>query len=294
MAADGNGDRAGTASAVRRYYEGNTRLFLALGIGGKALAMRRAVWADGVTDLPEAVNHVNTRIAEEVLACQAAPGQTAPLRVLDIGCGVGGSLFYLRGAVGPALEGVGVTISPRQVEMARRQARFRGVDGVSFLAADFSTLSVLPPFLCAFAIESFVHFGSPGSFFSAAARALEPAGRLVVVDDFLARERLAAREEKLVRAFRRGWVLSSLCTAGRAAHAAAESGLRLVEDRDLSPFLSSLPLGAPLTAFLSLVVGALPVPWSYWRSTAGSLALAACQKAGLVQYHYLVFEKASR
>jgi hypothetical protein len=38
-------------------------------------------------------------------------------------------------------------------------------------------------------------------------------------------------------------------------------------------------------------VRAIPVPWSYWRSTAGSLALATCQKARLVEYHYLVFEK---
>ena len=39
------------------------------------------------------------------------------------------------------------------------------------------------------------------------------------------------------------------------------------------------------------VMRALPVPWPYWRSTTGSLALSACRKEELVQYHVLLFEK---
>jgi SAM-dependent methyltransferase len=287
---DHEGDGARTASRVRDYYEGNTRLFLSLGIGGKTLAMRRAVWAAGVQDLSQAVDHVNRLIAAEIRSRGAGGG--APLRVLDVGCGVGGSLVFLCGALGGAMQGVGVTISPRQADIARRQARLRGLARqLSFLAADFATVGGLPTFHCAFAIESFVHFAAPGVFFAAAARSLEPGGRLVVVDDFLSRERFSARESRLVRAFQEGWILSSLCTVGRAADTAAAYGLRLVEDRNLSPGLSPLPLSAPVIASLSLLARALPVPWSYWRSTAGSLALAACQKARLVEYHYLVFEK---
>ena len=294
---DHEGDGARTASAVRNYYEGNTRLFLSLGIGGKTLAMRRAVWATGVQSLSQAVDHVNGLIAAEILSrgaenagerwagareARGGSGGGGPLRVLDIGCGVGGSLFFLCGAVGGTMQGVGVTISPRQADVARRQARLRGLARqLSFLAADFTTVVGLPPFHCAFAIESFVHFSTPDVFFAAAARSLEPGGRLVVVDDFLSRERFSPREGRLVLAFQKGWILSSLCTVGRAAGTAAASGLRLVEDRNLSPCLSPLPVSAPVIASLSLLAGALPVPWSYWRSTAGSLALAACQKAQL-------------
>jgi hypothetical protein len=80
--------------------------------------------------------------------------------------------------------------------------------------------------------------------------------------------------------------------------------MRLVEDRNLSVFLSrSSPVGKPARSrmekparsrmvwWAAQVMRALPVPWQYWRSTAGSLALAACRREGLVEYHFLLFEK---
>ena len=291
VARDLKRDGADSASAVRAYYESNTRLFLSLGIGGKTLALRRAVWADGVASLPQAVDYVNTLVAADALSCPAGRNGGA-LRVLDIGCGVGGSLGFLCGAAGAALQGVGVTISPRQAEIARRQARKRGFSGqLSFLSAEFTAVSGLPLFHCAFAIESFVHFATPAAFFAAAARSVVPGGRVIVVDDFLAENRLSRREGRLVRAFRRGWVLSALCPVSRAAQASAGCGLRLVEDRNLSARLAMLPMSFGVISLLALLVHAVPLPWSYWRSTGGSLALAACQKARLVEYHYLVFEK---
>jgi hypothetical protein len=36
----------------------------------------------------------------------------------------------------------------------------------------------------------------------------------------------------------------------------------------------------------------MPVPGHYWRSTVGSLALASRQRTRLVEYRFLVFEKA--
>jgi len=282
---------ADPAAAVRAYYEGNTKLFLSLGIGAKSLALRRAVWADGVAGLSEAVDFVNTLVAAEAASCRSRTVDGV-LRVLDIGCGVGGSLVFLCRATDAALHGVGVTISPRQAEFARRQARLRGLSGrLSFRTADFTAVSDLREFHCAFAIESFVHFAAPAAFFAAAGRALLPGGRLIVVDDFLSGRRYSPRERRLIEAFRHGWLLASLCPVSRAVGVAGECGLRLVADRDLSPRLSQLPVNASVLSLLSRTVRALPVPWSYWRSTAGSLALAACQKAQLVEYHVLVFEK---
>jgi len=67
--------------------------------------------------------------------------------------------------------------------------------------------------------------------------------------------------------------------------------LRLVEDRDLSAFLSQFPLGARMGHWAVSMMRAIPAPWQYWRSSVGSLAQAACRRAGLVEYHFLVFEK---
>jgi cyclopropane fatty-acyl-phospholipid synthase-like methyltransferase len=282
------------ASAVRAYYESNTRLFLSLGIGGRTLAIRRAVWGDGVQTLQQAVDYVNGLIAAEARLSGAA--MSAPtgekLRILDIGCGVGGSLLFLADSLDALLHGVGVTISPRQAEIARRKARARGHSaGCSFLDADFTRLSGLPLFHLTFAIESFVHFTTPLEFFSAAARSLAPGGRLILIDDFLAEKRRSHRDRWLIKAFRQGWILPSLCPVSRAEQAAVDCGMRLVEDRNLSASLHQTRLSIPLGLWAVRIMRAIPVPWSYWRSSAGSLALTICQRERLVEYHYLVFEK---
>jgi SAM-dependent methyltransferase len=256
------------------------------------------VWAGGVQSLEAAVNYVNSLVAAEARTCAGAPGQ-AELRILDIGCGVGGSLFFLAGALAAHMKGIGVTISPQQAGIARRQAALRGLSArCSFIAADFARLTGLPLFHLAFAIESFVHFTAPAEFFAAAARGIAPGGRLIVVDDFLVKERHCPQERGLVEAFRKGWLLPSLCTVRQAVHCGAECGMRLVEDRDLSVFLSrparsrmEKPARSRMGRLAVQVMRALPVPWPYWGSTVGSLALSACRQEGLIQYHVLLFER---
>jgi cyclopropane fatty-acyl-phospholipid synthase-like methyltransferase len=289
VAAGRERESADPSSAVRAYYESNTRLFLSLGIGRRTLAIRRAVWADGVETLTEAVNYVNRLVAAEAGRAAMKHGE---LLVLDIGCGVGGSLFFLAGAVDAPLRGMGVTISPRQAGIARRQARVRGLSARwAFIAADFARLTGLPLFHLAFAIESFVHFAEPAAFFAAAARSIVPGGRLIVIDDFLSKDRHSRRERGLVDAFRQGWLLPSLCTVRHAVRSGAAHGLRLMEDRNLSGFLSQSTLSPQIGWWAVRAMRALPVPWPYWRSSVGSLALSACRQAGLVEYHHLVFEK---
>ena len=208
--------------------------------------------------------------------------------------GVGGSLFFLAGGLRALLKGVGITLSPLQAGIARSEARRRGLDDrCVFLTGDFTDFSAPQSFQLAFAIEAFVHFGAPDAFFAAAARSLALGGRLIVVDDFLAREKLAPRERWLVRAFQEGWILPALSSVRTAAASAAGAGFHLVEDTDLSPHLS-LPSWHPGFGRWGVrLMRALPLPWSYWQSTSGSLALSMCQREGLTGYHYLVFEKSS-
>jgi cyclopropane fatty-acyl-phospholipid synthase-like methyltransferase len=231
------------------------------------------VWAEGVESLTDAVNYVNSLVAAEA-RLRAAEIPAGELRILDIGCGVGGSLLFLAEQGDAPLRGIGVTISPRQAVIARTQARIRGLSAkCSFIAADFTRVAGLPLFHLAFAIESFVHFASPAAFFAAGAKSVAPGGRLIVIDDFLSRDRHSRRERRLVEAFRHGWLLPSLCTVEHAIRSGAESGMRLVEDRNLSGFLASSTLSPRMGGWAVRVMQALPVPWPYWRSSVGSLAL---------------------
>lgn len=221
-----------------------------------------------------------------------------PLRVLDLGCGVGGGVHYLLEHIDGPLRAIGVTLSPTQVKHARREARRRGFDPArhAFLEADFHDLPVAEPVDVAFAIGAFVHTERPETFFEEAARVLCPRGRLVLIDDFFAdpedhRERhLSATEQAWVETVQAGWHAHGLCSVSAAAEAAEAHDLRLVENEDLTPLLS---LNRPRDRFIKwCMVPLRPLlwRWPYFRGLIGGDALQNCLNAGIIEYRHLVFE----
>src|SRR3954468_1119599 len=201
-------------TAVRDYYDANTRAFLLAGGDG---AMHRELWGPGVTSRGEAMHHAHALVLD-----QLGPGDR---RVLDLGCGVGTAALYL--AARRPVEVVGVSISPSQIRLADRFAARGGpLQGrVRFAVADFTALpSDLTGFELAFAIESFVHADPAAAFFDQAARALRPGGTLVVVDDV----RAGDRDDPALDDFAAGWHAASLLSVAEAEALAARAGLTLV------------------------------------------------------------------
>jgi SAM-dependent methyltransferase len=282
---------------VRDYYERNTRRFLAASDPrGAARAIHRAVWLPGVDNTHQALHTVNALIAHEVERRAAARG-LVKIHLLDLGCGVGGSLFYLVDHLPLAVEATGVTISPAQVALARQGASARGLsDACRFVEADFHALPSLPPTDAAFAVEAFAHADHPAQFFASASAALAPGGVLVLCDDFLTSAGRAAEPEsddgRRVADFRSGWGLPALTTARRAEALAAEAGFSLAASRDLTP---SIHLNRPRDHLIAAAVALgrpfAPERWAYWRSLVGGDALRTCLRRGLVAYRFLVFEK---
>ncbi|MCA9568445.1 MAG: methyltransferase domain-containing protein, partial [Myxococcales bacterium] len=157
---------------VSRYYEANTRWFLRFGqtTGGPGV-IHRGIWGDGVTTTLEALDHVHRLIQARV------PSGT---RVLDLGCGVGGSLCRLV-ELDPTLKGTGVTISPTQARLAAQRG-----PGQRFLTADFHDLPAsLGTFDAAYAIEAWAHATDPDAFMASTAGRLAPGGLLLLIDDFV-------------------------------------------------------------------------------------------------------------
>jgi SAM-dependent methyltransferase len=167
---------------VREYYDRNTPRFLRWGADGGTLHLHAALWPPGVASLSAAMHHSTERVAREI---DLSPVPVE--RVLDLGCGVGGSLFYLGRRLPRLCRLTGVSLSPVQIACASarvpaaEKGRFHFMSG-SFLslpkerfAADFC-----------FAIEAFAHGPDPGRFFAVQAALLPPGGRLVIIDDCLA------------------------------------------------------------------------------------------------------------
>lgn len=281
---------------VARYYDRNTDRFLRFGGGATALAIHRELWAPGVRTAAEAKQYIN-RILAEAIEVRHPHAPT----VLDLGCGVGGTLFDLAVRF-PDGHMHGVTLSLRQVDLGQELADARGLgERCTVHLGDFEQAEPAPELArvradAVLSVEALAHARDARAFFRTAAAHLgRPHGVLIVVDDFLSREEadLARRELSLVREFTAGWRLGTLRTPGGTAALAAEAGLALVDDRDLTPLVRvgrprdlAIRTVAPLLSLLGLT----HVP--FFGNMIGGNALQTGIRNGVFDYRMLTFQLA--
>jgi SAM-dependent methyltransferase len=275
-------------SEIRRYYDRQTAGFVARGQGGGQGAIHRAVWGPGVTTREQAFHFVEDRIADVLVDVAVAP-VGAP-HVVDLGCGVGGSLCYLAERL--PLCGTGVTLSPVQARLAMDRVRGLNLTArVTCIEADYTQLpDSLAAADLAFAIESFVHGPSPERFFAACARLVKPGGWLLVCDDFR-RPTIDVRATRTIEQFRRGWHINSLLTHEELRACALAAGFAHEATTDLTPWLElDRPRDRAIRAFVALF-GWLPLAPTRIAHVVGGSALQTCLKRGWIGYDLVWFRR---
>lgn len=271
------------SSRLRNYYDRNTAVFLKIGAGGRAHALHRGLWGPGVHNAHDAARHIHRLIAGQIRSTLARDPRT----ILDLGCGVGGTLFDLAGHF-PDSPLVGVTVSPRQVRIARNIAKSLGLDHrCRFAEGDFEHAQLGFRADVLLAVESYSHAPRPEAFFGTCAAHLAAGGRLIVVDDFLAREPASTDPEgrRLIETFRSGWNLPALGTLEQFDALAGTAGFLRRTTRDLSGLIRTdrprdrlVRSAAPIARRLGL--GAHP----FWSNVIGGNALNASIRSGRVIY----------
>lgn len=169
--------------------------------------------------------------------CELADIQDG-MRVLDVGCGFGGTLARLN-ETHADLELVGVNIDPRQLERAAELVLPQRGNTVEFVQADAAQIPLdNDRFDVVLAVECIFHFDRP-AFLSEAARLMTPRGNLTL-SDFVPHQRTLEYLDSMDLSADEGvrWSYGQIdltCSLDRYRALAGQSGLTLHEERDITP-----------------------------------------------------------
>jgi len=281
--------------SLENYYDSKTRRFLKFGQGGDTYSIHRAIWGPGVKTRRHAFQYVNQLLWERAESAGADV-------ILDLGCGVCGSIRYLADRTNSRL--YGVTISAVQARIGKRLLKDTGINDRcsvfhgNFLEPEFyrnagiynNTVNL------AYAIESFNHCSEPEKFFDRIESVITKGGTLAICDDFLKSEMdaLGKRERRLVENYRKGWHIHTLITLKDMDSLAERSGFRRVYELDLSPFLELDRLRDRLIRIILIAVRLFPSrilsPGRTWLSDLkGGDALQLCLKRRIIGYYYTLY-----
>jgi tocopherol O-methyltransferase len=156
-------------------------------------------------------------------------------RVLDAGCGFGGSALWLAENIGCRV--VGLNIVPYQLEMARASARQRHLtDLASFVLADFTRTGLRDgSFTAVWGLESAVHAECKEEFAAEAWRLLRPGGRLMIAEYLLRDDPSLTKDDRaMMMPWLEGWTMPNLLSEREYRQLLRRAGFHSINVRDIS------------------------------------------------------------
>ncbi len=176
-------------------------------------------------------------MVDETLAWAGVDAGARPTRVLDVGCGIGGSSRHIARKYGSS--GVGITLSPVQAARAHTLSQAQGFgERLEFQVADALKMPFEDnSFDLVWSMESGEHMPDKQQFVSELVRVCKPGGRVIVVAwchrDLSAKEAsLEPAEERLLARINRAYFLPRWCSAADYVRLAGAHGLRSVVTAD--------------------------------------------------------------
>lgn len=193
-----------------------------------SLAMHYGYWDEKTRDFRSSLQRMNEALAS-FGAIQSGE------RVLDAGCGVGGSSIFLARELGCQV--TGISLSEQQVESARKNAVAKGVElSTRFEKVDFrSTPFENASFDVVWALESAVYDPAKHDFLQEAFRLLKPGGRLILGEYIKTAKRMRKRDERVFHQWLNAWAISDLSTLDGLKAAAMAQGFLRMEAKNITP-----------------------------------------------------------
>ncbi len=231
------------------------------------------------------LEYVNDRVL-------AVAGLRLSPRVLDAGCGFGGTIFHWQPRIGGRYEGV--TLSRVQLAVAEREARRRGIADVCRFRVQSYDEPLGHDFDGVVAIESLIHSPDLDRTLPHLAGTLRPGGVLLVLDDMATRD-LDRHRPVEANLLRRHWGCARYWTYDDYRGALDRAGLSLTHEEDLSALMRPRreEILDRLERTYSFLHRGIPLPPVRTVASAylGGIALERLHSLGDVHYRLLVARK---
>jgi cyclopropane fatty-acyl-phospholipid synthase-like methyltransferase len=226
-------------------------------------------------------------IVDRALAAARLPPEP---RVLDAGCGFGGTVFRWRERAGGSYDGL--TLSRVQWKVACREARRRGLERECRFHLRSYDEPIAETYDAVVSIEALIHSPCFERTVANLVSALRPGGKLVLVEDIPRDEALGDPDLEVIREL---WAIGTVPTDSTYRQVLADHGLRVLHDEDLSAGFQTRPpveLDAAEARYrrvraLLPLAGARIVLEAY----LGGLALERLYQRDLVRYRLIVAER---
>lgn len=209
---------------VKKYYDYTINLYKIFW-HGDTRAIHYGIWDKKTKNLKEALLNTNKFLADQVNIKSSE-------RVLDAGCGVGGSAFWL--VKNKDVNVVGITLSEKQLEKAKDLQKRLGLENKTDFSLQDYTKTNFPDstFDIVWAIESVCHAIDKRDFLKEAYRVLKTGGCLVLADGFIERETNNNSEKSKLNNFIIGMSLDNLAESKNFEKNMIEVGFKNIKNID--------------------------------------------------------------
>lgn len=170
----------------------------------RSRSLHYGYWDSSTKNFHEALLNIN-----KILSAKA--GIKKEDKVLDAGCGIGGSSLWLAKNIGCNV--TGISLSAKQVATANKLSTEENIQTLAvFEQQDFTaTKYEAESFDIIWAIESVCHANDKSKFINEAHRLLKKGGRLILAD-FFKKENLAGNDAALIKQWANGWAIDDFAT----------------------------------------------------------------------------------